>query len=797
MRTNFIQKISQYLDLKTFFINLAIFVLYLLAGKLGLSVAFGNSSASAIWPPTGIALASIIIFGNRVIPAIFLGAFLVNVTTTGVILTSLGIALGNTLEGILGAFLVNRFCNGIKAFDTVLSIFKFIILAGLISTAVGASIGVFVLIFGNLATWQEFASVWLTWWLGDTGGNLVVAPLILVWATHTHYGFNLRHIIKLFFSFLSLLIVLQVVFTGLLPEPYLCIPFGVWIAFEFGRRGATVATILVATIAAYYTLGSQGPFAVATSLNHSLILLLLFLATFSITVLIFATNILQIRNSEKAIAERDERFKALIENSFDGVVLIDATSKILYASPSVKRVLGYTPEELYGMRGFDLIYSEDRPYAMTKLAELVLNPSGTVTIEYRSLRKDGRRIWVEATGTNLLLEPSVNAVVVNFHDITQSKASEEKLLQEKLTDEAMLGSIGDGVIATDEKGNITVINEVACESLGWERNEILHQSIVKAVPMVSEDGKIIPLEERPMTKVLTLGKEMVTSQTTYYLRKDKSKLPVYFTVTPIVLGGKTVGTIEVFRDITREKQVDRAKSEFVSIASHQLRTPLTIINWYLERLMKRSQSLTEKDKGYLEEVYHASKRMVDLINSLLNVSRLELGTFVVEPKMVDIFKIAEDVLQDFKPQVEKKSIRIEKKFHKGLSLISADPRLMTMIFQNLISNAIKYSKEGGKIDLQVSLDQQTLMIRVTDRGLGISKSEQAKVFSKLFRADNARAVEPEGTGLGLYIVKNVVAVSGGKITFNSEENKGTTFEVTFPMSGMNQPKAEVGSAVLS
>ncbi len=166
----------------------ALVVVYFLAGKLGLQFAFLHSSASAIWPPTGIALAAVLLLGYRVAPAIFIGAFLVNVTTAGSLVSSLGIASGNTLEALAGAFLVNRYANGIAAFNRARDIVSFSLLAGLVSTSISATIGVTSLVLTGYAQASQFGAIWLTWWLGDAAGALIVAPLLLLWATTRGLG---------------------------------------------------------------------------------------------------------------------------------------------------------------------------------------------------------------------------------------------------------------------------------------------------------------------------------------------------------------------------------------------------------------------------------------------------------------------------------------------------------------------------------------------------------------------------------------------------------------------------------
>ncbi len=641
------KKLTDYI--KSFLLMLGLAAAYYFSAKLGLKFAFVNASTTALWPPTGITLAAFLIFGFRIWPAIFLGAFLANLTTAGTIVTSLGIAVGNTLEGVVGAYLVNKYANGRYAFDEMLDIFKFTLLAAFLSTAVSAIIGVATLALGGFVNWNEFGSVWLTWWLGDMGGDLVIAPLILVWWNNPRVSWDYLKLLNLGLSFLTFFAIIGIVFSGILPYAYLCLPIAVWVAFWFGQKGATVSTILVAVVAILFTLAHLGPFANAPDLNHSLILVQLFLGIFSLTGVIFAGAILKIKKGESALSSHEERFKALIENSFDAVVLIDPAAKILYASPSVKRILGYSPEEIEGTNGFELVFPEDRGSTMKELAKLLLKPGGSISIEYRTIRKDQQVIWVEVTGTNLLLEPNVGAVVVNF------------------------------------------------------------------------------------------------------------------------------------RDVTKEKQIDQAKTEFVSLASHQLRTPLTTVKWYAEMLLgNQIGSLTPKQKEYLNEVYGSNQRMINLVNDLLDVSRIDMGTFFAESEQIDLKELVENILKDYKPQISSKKLEINKTFD-GSSKIKIDSRMCRIILQNLLSNAIKYTLAGGKIDLKLNTSSNNLSIKITDNGMGIPADAQGKIFTKFFRAANVKEVDTRGTGLGLYLVKSLVEKAGGKLEFRSKENQGTTFEITVPL----------------
>jgi PAS domain S-box-containing protein len=381
-------------------------------------------------------------------------------------------------------------------------------------------------------------------------------------------------------------------------------------------------------------------------------------------------------------------------------------------------------------------------------------------------------------------ERATKAVTNVLEDL---KIKEESLIEINAKEEAILLSIGEGLLATDEKGNIILINKIGEELLGMKSEEIMGKIFSEIISIEDEKGVSIPLQKHPISMVLETGNATATS-TYYYARKDKTRFPMAVAVAPIVLDFKIIGTIKVFRDITREKEIDKAKSEFVSLASHQLRTPLTSISWYTEMILKGDVGdVIPGQKKYLEEIYQGNQRMIELVNTLLDVSRIELGTFKVEPKPTDIIKLAESVLNEQKVEIEKNNLIITENFSKNVPIFSTDPKLLRMVFQNLLSNAVAYTPINGKIEFAISFDgKKTIRIKVSDTGYGIPKNQQDQIFTKLFRADNIRDKETDGTGLGLYIVKSIVKNSGGEIWFESEENKGTTFYVSLPLAGMKE-----------
>src|SRR5437773_191449 len=281
---------------------------YVLAGKFGLSLAFVHASASAVWPPTGIALAATLLLGYRVWPALLLGAFLVNVTTAGSVWTSLGIAGGNTLEGLLGAFLVRRFANGLKVFDRARDIFTFGVLAGLGATAVSATVGVTTLWLGGHARWEGLGAIWLTWWLGDVAGAVVVAAGLILWGLGRTVRLTRAQVVELLLLLGSVLLVGEVVFGGLgspwawnYPLEFLCIPPLVVAAFRFGPREAATCVALLSVLANWGTLHGLGPFVRYTP-NESLLLLQAFMGTMAMMTLLLAANVKAHARTEAALA---------------------------------------------------------------------------------------------------------------------------------------------------------------------------------------------------------------------------------------------------------------------------------------------------------------------------------------------------------------------------------------------------------------------------------------------------------------------------------------------------------------
>ena len=276
-------------------------VVYFVAAKLGLKLAFPYPSASSVWPGTGIALAAMLLFGYRVWPAIFVSAFLANLTTAGSVATSLGIATGNTLEGLIGARFLNRCANGRNVFDRARDILKFAFLAATLSTVVSATIGVTSLSMGNFIQPKDFGRVWFIWWLGDTIGSILLTPLLVLWSINPRVRWNLSQIFERILFLSGFVLLSLIVFGGLTPLSlknypleFLVVPFFIWAAFRFGQRETAVAIVVLAAIAIWGTLRGYGPFAMRTS-EKSLLLLQSFMGVKAVMSLVLSAIVAEYR----------------------------------------------------------------------------------------------------------------------------------------------------------------------------------------------------------------------------------------------------------------------------------------------------------------------------------------------------------------------------------------------------------------------------------------------------------------------------------------------------------------------
>ena len=442
-------------------------------------------------------------------------------------------------------------------------------------------------------------------------------------------------------------------------------------------------------------------------------------------------------------------------------------------------------------------YSPQKLFALIVASIFVVEFGIMVALQYLFGPKPPLENFLDSTTLVVIIYPVLYFYIYRpmVGEIARRKSAEAELQAHSNELEKFkmaVNSVSEHIVITDSDGKVIFANPAAEKITGYSQKEILGK---KAGNRELWGGRMDSEFYKELWYTIKIQKQSFSGEI-LNRRKNGTDYNAYSTITPVL---NRRGDVEFFvsieRDITREKAIDRAKTEFVSLASHQLRTPTTAINWFSKMLLNGEVGKINADqKHYLKNIYDGNKRMMELISALLDVSRIELGTFSIMPEVVSLPEICNNLISELKSQLAAKKIRLTADYQPFLPKISADPRLAYIIFQNLLTNAVNYSPPKSRISVAISVnkDQEPgyYLISVKDQGIGIPAQEQDKIFSKLYRADNAREEVPEGTGLGLYIVKSVLEHTGGEIWFESEENKGSTFFVKLPLTGMKQKEGE-------
>ncbi|MEK9134708.1 MAG: ATP-binding protein [Patescibacteria group bacterium] len=344
------------------------------------------------------------------------------------------------------------------------------------------------------------------------------------------------------------------------------------------------------------------------------------------------------------------------------------------------------------------------------------------------------------------------------------------LKEEKDKTLSIITNFSDGLLVFDNENKLSLINPQAELFLQIKAEEISKR-------LMSE------LKKQPGFKLLieTLERESLKVFRKELLIRDDLILEV--STIFMVSGGEKLGILVILHDVTREKTIERLKTEFVSLAAHQLRTPLSGMKWALKMMLDGDAGkITKKQTELTNKVYESNERMIDLVNDLLNVARIEEGRYIFKPIFADMETIIQFVVNSYKEQVEKKGLGLEfKVLEKELPQVKIDVEKMRLAVQNLIDNAIKYTVSGGSITVSLRRAGESIECQISDTGVGIPDDQKARVFSKFFRGTNAVKIETDGSGLGLFIAKNIIEAHGGKIWFQSEEGKGTAFCFSLPI----------------
>src|SRR5213596_371457 len=409
-------------------------LVYFIAGKFGLILASLHASASPVWPPAGIALAALLVLGYRAWPAIFVGAFLVNVTTVGNVATSLAIASGNTLEAICGAWLINRLAGGTTVFDRPQGVAKFA-LAAVVSTIISPAFGVTSLALAGFADWTNYGAIWLTWWLGDTTGDLLIAPLIILWSIASKRRWNRREAVEVGILLLLLFVLSEAVFGGWLtisarnyPIGLISGPIVIWMAFRFSQRETATGIFILSAIAIWGTLHGFGPFVGETE-NQSLLSLQSWTTVLTITAMALSAGMAERGRAEEALRESEARINLAANAAKLGLWFWNIRNDELWVTEQWRRLFGFAESEPVNFgQLLQVVHPDDRERMKQRVQHMLEHGGGDHESEYRITRPDGSTRWIAGYGGVELDEHGKPAFARGVsRDITKRKIAEEEL----------------------------------------------------------------------------------------------------------------------------------------------------------------------------------------------------------------------------------------------------------------------------------------------------------------------------------------------------------------------------------
>jgi PAS domain S-box-containing protein len=824
-------------------VGAALALAYFVTAHFGFRMAVVAEQVTMVWPPTGIAVAALLVYGSRFWPAIWIAAFAANAATAAPIWTAAGIATGNTLEAVTVAWTVSCLAGFDPGLRRTRDVVAFFLAAG-VATMISATIGVMMLCAGGVQPWSSYWTLWFDWALGDALGALVVAPAILT-VVHSPVRLHGRQLLETGFLILLAVVITEVIFGEVLasvisahPLEFVVFPLVITAAVRVGQPATSLVVLTTSALTIWNTTVGNGPFA-AETVHESLVLLQVFMGILASSGLLLAAAISERRVAEGRRAAAQEVGQVLAMSN----TLEEAAPHLLKAvCANVGCQVGALwtlDNDLQKLRCLNVWTAEDNGSPFTAMTmDLALSPG--VGLPGR-VWADREPAWIDdvvvdanfpraqtarATGLHgafavpIRLGDDVLGVVEFFRrtvappdaDLLATMATvggqigqfiartrvEQAMRESEARSRAILESALDAIITMDHRGAITEFNGAAERMFGYLRADVVGRELA---------GLLIPasLQEehrRGLARYLSTGKGPFIDRRVEAtaVRADGREFPAEISITKVPTGGPPAFTGFV-RDVTERARADRerrqlldgehaarreaeeanrAKDEFLATLSHELRTPLTAIVGWTRMLLEGTLDETKTLRA-LQTIDRNAQAQVQLVADLLDVSRIITGRLRLDVRPVDLGSIIGASLDAIRPAADAKQITLRSTLAPSALMTVGDSTRLQQIVWNLLSNAVKFTPHGGWVQIDLSDHADRLRIRVEDSGPGIAADFLPYVFERFRQADGSPTRRYGGLGLGLAIVRHLVELHGGTVQVDGGgEGRGATFSVELP-----------------
>lgn len=463
------------------------------------------------------------------------------------------------------------------------------------------------------------------------------------------------------------------------------------------------------------------------------------------------------------------------------VCLADSNGIIIAVNKQVENLAYYAARDIIGKPIAKLFFEKEE---VVKMAGEAARQEGIQNREFNLVRKDGRRLPVIVSASvKEDKEGKFSGYYFIIMDLSKYKNCQTELEEEIMEKEKQLreeqqrmvgviSNLSDGLLIFDNKNKLSFINPSAEALLKVEGKNVLNRHITG----LSDYGMLGDI-------AVLLGGGI--KELKRYRLSIKGNGNLVFEISSSSLFGqdRKVGSLVIIKDVTQEKLVEKIKTDFIMLSAHQLRTPISAVKWILKMFLEGDLGkIKPEQKEFIEKAYKSNERMVVLVNDLLNVSKIEEGKYLYNPKLSKLEDIVQIVFDFYRDEFDDKKIDFEyKKTDKDFPLTMLDVDRIKLVVQNFVDNALKYTESGGKVTIATSYDKNNVGLMIEDTGAGIPAEQQKRVFSNFFRGSNVMKMETEGSGLGLYVSKNIIEAHGGRVWFESKENKGSKFYFSIPV----------------